>query len=157
MQRLIWAAILAVLVWSAAASGQDVRITISASDTSVRVGQRIPIQVELKNTSDHEIKLGRVGGRENAGLDYRVILLDSNGHSVARTKYGAAADTGQVESSPVLLQLGPGQTLTQQAELTKLFKITEPGTYTVRVGRKWPERTGKMEWSNSLTLTVTSQ
>lgn len=147
--------LIVALGWAGVAQGQEVSITIGAANTSVSVGQPIPIDVQLKNTSDHAIGVGRVGGERNGGIDYHVILLASNGRAVPRTKYGAAVDTGRVEGSAVLLQLKPGETLTQSFDLTKLFKLTEPGTYTLRAGRKLPERTGKMEWSNTLTLTVT--
>lgn len=154
MQRLIFAAVLVALGCAGAASGQDARISISAPKVSVQVGQPISIEVQLKNTSEHEIDVGKTGGQDNAGIDYHVVLLGSGDHPVARTKYGAAVDTGKVEGSVALLQLKPGQTLTQHFDLTKLFKLTDPGTYSVRAGRKLPERAGKMVWSNILTITV---
>jgi hypothetical protein len=137
---------------------QAVTIAISTPNTTVSIGQPVPIHVELKNVSNHEIKVERVVEQGQAELNYKVVVLGAVDRAVPRTTYGNAAENRQVETvSRVLLPLEMGQTLTDGMDLIKLFKMTKPGTYKVRVGRKWPEdKTGKMEWSNTLTLTITN-
>ena len=145
------------LLRAQASSGPSISVSISTPNTTVRVGQPIPIRIDLKNTSNSEVRIGRVTSHGQAELDYEVVLLDSAGHPVPQTKYGDAAANRQViivsrELSPV----APAETTVQRTELTKLFNITKPGTYTVRVGRRWPPMKGKIEWSNTLTLTITN-
>lgn len=156
MQRLIFAAVLVALGCAGAASGQDARISISAPKVSVQVGQPISIEVQLKNISGHEIRAGEVVGHNQAELNYIVTMLDSKGRPVPPTSYGTAARSRHVMIiSEVAKRLGPGQALAQHTELAKLFEITEPGNYTVRVGRIWPPSSKNVVWSNTLTLTMT--
>jgi len=138
------------------APGQEARISISAPTTSARVGQPVLIQVQLKNVSDHELKVGRIVAQGQAELDYHINLLDAAGRAVPRTKYGAAAHSGLIDIvSRELVPVQPHQTVTQHTDLAKLFKITQPGTYTVRVGRIWPPSSKNIVWSNTLTLRIT--
>lgn len=156
MQRLLFVAVLIALGWLTPASAQEVSVTISTPTASVAVGKPIPLQVQLKNISGHEIRAGEVVGHNQAELNYIVTMLDSKGRPVPPTSYGTAARSRHVMIiSEVAKRLGPGQALAQHTELAKLFEITEPGNYTVRVGRIWPPSSKNVVWSNTLTLTMT--
>lgn len=145
------------LLGAQAPSGQAISVSISTANTTVHLGQPIPIQIQLKNTSKSEVRFGKVLGHGHAELDYQIALLDSAGHPVPQTKYGNAAANRQVVIfSQEFLPLAPAETTVHRTELTKLFNITKPGTYTVRVGRTWPPKSKNIVWSNSLTITVTN-
>jgi hypothetical protein len=155
--RVIGVASVLWLIGAQASPKPAISISISTPHTTVHIGEAITIRVELKNTSKGEIKVASVVNHEQAELNYQMVMLDSAGHPVPLTNWGKAVAKRQVIIvSLVVLPLAPGKTWVETTELTKLFEITKPGTYTVRAGRKWPEtKTGKMEWSNALTLTVT--
>jgi hypothetical protein len=140
-----------LFAFASRAPGQAVTIVISTPNTNPRIGQAIPLTITLTNRSGQRIRVPRSTAKNQAEMTYRIILLDSQGHPVLQT---ADAQIGIIVSQ-VGLPVEPGHALVQHTELNKLFKITEPGTYTVRVGRMWPPMKGKMEWSNTLTLTVT--
>lgn len=157
MRKLICTvAVLVGLGYLGAAPAHEVSITISTPTPRVRLGQPIALSVQLKNQSGRKLEASRVVGEGQAELDYHVDLLDATRRAVPRTDYGAAANAGHIDIvSQVAVQIRPHQTVTQHTDLAKIFKITQPGTYTVRVGREWPPKSGKMEWSNTLTLTIT--
>lgn len=156
MRKLICAAVLVGLSSLASASAQKMSVTISTSTATIRLGQPIRLNVQLKNGSGRELEVSRVVGEGQAELDYHIDLSDATGRRVPRTDYGAAANTGHIDIvSQRAVPVQPHEALTQHTDLTKLFKITRPGTYKVQVGREWPPKTGKMQWSNTLTITVT--
>lgn len=135
-------------------SRSGVSVTITAPTSPVTLGHAIPIKVELTDTSGHEISVSRGIGHAEAEVTYEVTMYDSTGHPVQRTNHGDAAAKKQLISSVRVVSLQPGEKLTQTMELTKVFRITQPGTYTIRVGRRWPEETGETQWSNSLSLSI---
>jgi hypothetical protein len=150
---LALAGLAALLALVPRANGQAVTIAISAPNATVPIGQPIPLRITLTNVSKTNIRVERSTAKNQAELTYVIAMLDSQGHPVPKT---ANAKPGIIVSE-VGMRLERGQALVQHTELNKLFKITEPGTYKVRVGRRWPEdKAGKMEWSNTLTLTITN-
>lgn len=140
------------------ASPSAISVSISAPNTTVHIGQPIPIRVETKNTSNNEVRIVKVVGQGQAELNYQVVVLDAAGRPVPQTTYGKAVTNREIlVTSRVVLSLPPTKTSAQTTDLAKMFEITSPGTYTVRVGRTWPEtKAGKMVWSNTLTLTITN-
>lgn len=153
---LSFAAVLAACVVSSTYGSEAVMsLKINASTPTVSLGHTLVVQVELTNTSDREIRLYRAVGHVEAEVTYSVMMSDSAGRAVQRTPYGDAAEKNQLVGSRRVVTLEPGQNLTQKMELTKLFRIVQPGTYALRVGRRWPAETGQTVWSNTLILTVT--
>lgn len=145
------ATLAALFAFAPRAPGQAVSIAISTPNTNPHIGQAIPLTITLTNRSAQRIRVVRSTAENQAELTYVIAMLDSQGHPVPKT---ANAEPGIIVSEAGI-HLEPGRKLAQHTELTKLFKITEPGTYTVRAGRRWPPMKGKIEWSNTLTLTVT--
>ena len=148
-------ALAACFVIAAYGSASAISVIISVPNSTFHIGQPITTQVELTNLSGTEINVARSLAETEAQVTCSVLMLDSTGHPIQRTSYGDAAEKHQLVSSLRVVSLRPAETLKQTMELTKLFEITKPDTYTVRVGRKWPEGNGNLVWSNSLTLTIT--
>lgn len=146
------AALAALLALAPRSSGQEVRIAISTPNSTVPIGQPISLRIAITNVSGAKIGVERSTAKNQAELTYVIAMLDSQGRPVPKT---ANAKPGIVVSQ-VSLPLEPGQVLTEGTDLTRLFKIKEAGSYTVRVGRRWPPMKGKIEWSNTLTLTITN-
>lgn len=136
-------------------SGQAISLTISARASSWSIGHPIPIQVRLTNTSPLEIKVRRALATGDAEFTYTIVMLDNQGRAVPRTHYGQEAQDRHLIVTRTISRLAPDAALTETMDLTKLFKLTEADTYTVRVARRWPVDTKKTIWSNTLTLTVT--
>lgn len=148
------AALAVCCVVPARARKPAISVTISVPDSDIRMGHPIPLKVELTNRSNAQIKVARGIGDAEAEVTCSVVMFGRTGRPVQRTTYGEAAEKQQLVSSVRVVSIQPRASLTQTMELTKLFRITHPGTYTVRVGRKWPEGTRQMNWSNTLTLTI---
>lgn len=137
-----------------AAAAQLVSVTLSTANASVRSGDRIPIRIVIKNTSDHDISLLRSPSPSLAEMHYRFTVERHDGQKVRETSYKRSIDKG-VAGSEVLVTLKPGQTLEERADLAKLFDLTSPGEYQIQASRTLPSSEGDGSvGSNKLSLTV---
>lgn len=62
-------------------------------------------------------------------------------------------ETTQGSGSSVVSALEPGKSFTLSVDLTKLYRITEPGQYTLEVSRTEEDNKGVVH-SNKVTLTI---
>jgi len=135
-------------------------ISIAASGTSVRAGAPIVVTAAMTNISHHEVPVIRefnyTLGKEVPRRLF-VQVLDSRGGRVPATGYGEGVHpevrSTYVGSIPAAV-LKPGESYQEEADLSKEFQLTAPGTYTVAFWKRDPD-TGQRVSSNQITLTVT--
>jgi hypothetical protein len=137
-------------------------VTISAALTVVKTGSEAKISVILTNLSDQEMFVA--WGQGNRGeFDYKINVLDRNGHEPIETKYfqavqGKVSDDPSettalvISRSPSPRQVEAGGKLTDSIYLDRLFDL-KPGKYTVQV--EHIDDSHKTVKSNTLTMTVT--
>jgi uncharacterized protein YecT (DUF1311 family) len=87
----------------------------------------LPMEVDLTNTTTKEIAIEICNGM-SVECDFEIVVRDSRGNSLPAAYNGAA----QVFSTG-LMGIHPGETKKFYSELTKLFDLSRPGTYTVQV------------------------
>lgn len=139
-------------------------ISIATPATSIPAGSPIPLTATMKNTSNHDVPIRRESNSELANVvkavPRRLIIrvLDGRGRLVQETEYGRNIHVGEESSAYVRgfvsAVLKPGETYKEEADLSKEFDLTTPGTYTVEVQKRDPD-TGKKVRSNKITFTVT--
>ena len=168
MKRLlllkVTSAIFTILVIIAPTPGQvqkakglsttDAVLTASAKESSVKSGNAIWVDVTVENRSDHELLVGRerVGPEgDQGGHIYYVDVRDDKGGKPQPTKF---LEKKSYLGSGALIYLKPGKTMTDRINVCKLFDLSRPGKYNIRVYRK---DTGDMTplTANIVTVTVT--
>jgi hypothetical protein len=136
-------------------------LTLSSSEKVIRVGSEARLEIVLKNTSIHEFSIATSNLKDRAESHYLIDVRDSKGRPVPDTEY--AHTVWNLNSKPTTLfvfseivdTLKPGETMTDVAVITKLYDLTRPGKYTIRVSRKiWKELGKGTVKSNPITITV---
>jgi hypothetical protein len=139
----------------------DYSITIRTPSTSLRVGQRIPVSILVKNISGRQIPWTSEK-YETAYLTFDYDLT-RNRRPVETTRFHRfltgrqrADDPPQVyRGGSITLFLPAGASFSIDASLEKLYEIKEPGTYKLRLSHT---EDGKHRvFSNVLILKVLRQ
>ncbi|HWB86848.1 MAG TPA: hypothetical protein VG675_22070 [Bryobacteraceae bacterium] len=138
-----------------ARSKPSVSVALSARPTQVKLGGPAPVKLTMTNTSDHDLHLSVMyvmcPPLINAYVTVRqmqVQLYDDEGNPVPLTVYGTVVQgRSGAEREPAsgkrergigcgghgqLAILKPGESRTEEADLSKEFDIKKPGTYTLR-------------------------
>ncbi len=63
-------------------------------------------------------------------VDYELVVVDSSGKELRRTRFGNQLFLGQyVLLRTAVTYLEPGQEIRAEIEVTKIYEVTQPGTY----------------------------
>ncbi len=108
----------------------------------MRLGSPINVTVTVDNITGKDIYLASERGVNGSFVDYR-FLLTKDGREVPTTFFHRKItgrqrpdDPSEVYSgSSILLSHPPGRMFTMIIDLTRLYEITEPGSYVVSVSR----------------------
>jgi len=145
--------------WAQNASSPAFTLTISTDSSSVREGSEIAIDIDLKNTQDHDILMWREKGGEMGEFNYIVHILNQKGEQPPETKYHRAVrgkgNPDQViivTNAPMPFYVKPGEILKDKVDLSKLFELS-PGKYTVQAERL-DATTKQSVKSNTITIIV---
>lgn len=138
-------------------------ISIAGPTGPIKLGSPIKVTVTVTNISQQEVYWNSELGKDSAYRSF-LFLLSKNGHEVQTTYFHRRISGRQQKSDPdevpgsgssILLPHPPGKMFEIPIDLTRLYEITEPGTYTFRVCRH--DRTSKTRvCSNDLTLQIES-
>jgi len=107
--------------------------------------------VKIVWTNTSKVELNDNHYRDPSGLDFSYILdfQDSDGHSVTKAPVSA---TGSAEFGT----LKPGDSENDDIDLSRLYKLSRSGDYTLQVSRRVPKELGNGEIkSNKITITLT--
>jgi len=131
---------------------QQYSLVVWAEKPSVKAGSDVWIKVQFTNFSDNEADAS--GNFSNqTGLDpyYKFDVMDEGGAPVAKRKYDVPA-----EGSPVNRTIKAGETLTEEQNIGRLFDLSRPGKYSVRVLRHAPDAASpEVVKSNTIVIRVT--
>jgi hypothetical protein len=107
----------------------------------VKPGGPVTIEVKLKNVSSKNVHLGY----SEPIFNYGITVVDMFGKEPPRTEWGDKLLRGEVWSiSQQDFDLEPGKEEQAVLDITKIFQLTQPGTYFVRINRFgiWTEKDG---------------
>jgi hypothetical protein len=132
---------------------QSFTIAIGTVGNTFKLGAKIPVQVVLTNTSDHDINaaVGKGDAAEDAG--YVLEVWDAKGDHSPETKLKSV---GKEVSSAVGVTLSPGQSVKNRMIVNEFYYLTSPGKYQIQVSLTDPD-TKVVVRSNKITVTVTSE
>jgi hypothetical protein len=136
-------------------------IVIAGAQEPVKVGSEVKVEIVLKNTSDHELTIGKTNAVSQAEFHYLVEVRDDQGRSAPDTEYGRRVFGRETKKRTILywgeayFTLKPNQTLEDEAVASKLYDMSRPGKYLIQVSRVVPkELVGGVVKSNAVTVTV---
>jgi hypothetical protein len=136
-------------------------ITISTRASTVKQDNPIVITIVITNITKYDIQLAASKSSDEAEFDSVIDVWDSSGAPPAKTKFGKfiAGESDDHISVPALSNVGyvlhPGEQLIETAQVDKIYQMTTPGTYSIRVERGWSLRPQLFVRSNTVTVTVT--
>lgn len=115
------------------------RLYAEADPASVKAGSPVTIRVRLQNISSRTVRLGD----SEPIFNYGIAVTDAFGNEPPRTDLGNRFLHGTVQGlRQDVIDLRSGEEERAVLEVTKLFQLTRPGTYFVRVNRGaiWTEK-----------------
>ncbi len=138
-----------------------VSLQAKVSPASVTTGSSIELQVSFTNLSNRRIYLTLIQG---FAAEYNVFIQvhSLNGKSPEKTEYfdtilNPASHPGKLATrSAGLRSIEPGETLTFECDLAKLFTLT-PDRYEISVGKGEPNNDKAIVWSKPVTLDVVAR
>lgn len=138
---------------------QPFSLTISAEHDSVKRGSEVFVQIKVTNTSNQQISLAKAPGNlPQAESEYSIDVRDSGGREAPLTDYGRKIKEKKiiVSMSRDSLHIEPGESQNDGVIVTKLYDLSRPGKYSVRVAREIPPRWGGgIVQSNTINITIT--
>ena len=123
-------------------------LVLTSKDPKVSLGADVWVKIVWTNTS--KVELNDSLYRDPSGLDFNYILdfQDSVGHPVTKAR---ASVTGSAEFGT----LKPGDSQNDDIDLSRLYKLTRPGDYTLQVSRRVQKELGDgLIKSNKITITI---
>jgi hypothetical protein len=130
-------------------------LTIRPVHDVATAGSQIRLQVVLTNTSDHDIGILKSAPES----DYIVDVRDSRGNVAPDTDFGRKQKdpaTVKVSVATPMYSLKPGESLRDEIQIERLYKISSLGRYNIQVSRIVPEEMGSgVVKSNTVNVTVT--
>jgi len=117
-------------------------IAISSPQQSIGTGAEVRLEITLKNTSNREIYISKSNGRSQAEFSFVVDAHDDTGKPAPDTEYGRRVMRRETKKRTVLfwseifLTLKPGEILQDEAIVSKLYDLSRPGKYLIRVSRR---------------------
>jgi hypothetical protein len=135
-------------------------IFVTASTTLYKLGEPVQVTVTVTNNTNHDVFWSAERVREPQYMACRYDL-ERNGHEVETTFFhrkitgrNRVGDPNEVYSgSSILLREPPGKIFDMKIDLARLYEITEPGEYTLRVSR-YDEGTRTTVHANVVTIRI---
>jgi hypothetical protein len=137
---------------------EPLSISISTPNPTVVGGSHVRVNIVVENTSDNPIRVSQVVAEDQAELDFDVVVRKQGDGEPTETKWGRRvhgkdAGDGHTVLSIVAGDLPPGGIMRETTFLDRIYDLTSPGKYTVRVEKRGLDHRvlGK---SNVLSITV---
>src|SRR5262249_43135967 len=115
------------LEWGKATGGWQ--LSVSLDKDSILWSQPVFATIVLKNVSDEKQSVN-----QTSRWSTEFHLEDEDG-PVARTRYGMAARGAAAEAPYAPSVLAPGETITWEIPISRVFDLSEGGPYRLRVSR----------------------
>jgi hypothetical protein len=143
----------ALIAMQASAAGTGILMQLTVLDPSVKSGSKIMVQVTTINQSKKPVTYENV----RRACDYSVVVRTSNGALAPETAYKKQLVCGggqlRMTGRNISVTPAPHQSDNEQIEITELYDMSPPGTYSVQIDRTFPT-VGPVS-SNVVTVDVT--
>src|SRR5579862_10061367 len=110
-------------------------ISASVAAKVIKAGSPVPVSFKFLNSSDHAVTLTDT----DPECDYRITVIDEQGRPIRLTEVGQTIYKSTTCQGTIirrnLTTLDPGESEEEIIDAARLFDVTEPGKYTVRVER----------------------
>ena len=142
-----------ILLLAGATTKAPFTLVLTMESPTVALGSDVRVKVQWTNTSDKALdSSANILDATNVDPNFRFELLDAHGHATPRKVYKFPQTSGHAEFGT----LKPGETITDDVNLLRLFDLKHPGKYTLRVSRAVPQDLGGGTIkSNIVTITLT--
>lgn len=141
---------------------QPFSLRISLRQSSVRLGTPIMVDVQVFNNTSTVKDITVHPGFKYADPDYTALVLDEAGNVVPETQLGARlhGHTDDLRSelgggSHFRTTIEPGNHLDQEYDLSYLYRLRTPGTYSIQLSRKDLIGNEEIVKSNTVLLVIT--
>jgi hypothetical protein len=136
------------------AAKQPFTIAISSKSPTVKAGSSVWVVVQLTNTSDQGLNASAAFS-DLTGVDPNFVfdVRDSRGHLAPKRMH----DHPELAGGHVVFRtLPPRGSLTDPADIGRLYDLSQPGKYVIQVSRRASDnpKDGVIK-SNKITVTVT--
>ncbi len=137
------------------AQARQVTITISTSQTEVKAGVPVNLEIVLANLSQQDIHIFRAPGHEHAELFYSISVCRGDGSAAPMTTYDDAINNrGARPISKIMTTIKPGEKLKEYATISDIFDMTVAGKYEIVVKRPDPLDPRVLIRSNRISIDV---
>jgi hypothetical protein len=126
-----------LLCTAAVCQNHGFSITVGRYPQTISSGSELRIPLIVTNKSDDLIYVSKANGGDQAELNYAIEVTDGNGQPAVRTKYGQDLINPNILHTASNLQypLKPGESIEDLLIVTRIFDLSQPGTYTIQVQR----------------------
>jgi len=136
---------------------EGLAISISVPKPVYSPGAPIAMGIALRNVSTTPVPIVV----RSVWYDYSLSVRDKDRAELTPTPYATQRIEAAAEGRRATRDLGPGQVLVEECELSKAFDMTRPGSYTV-VATRETYKLGTLDQyatvtSNELTVTVSEE
>lgn len=130
------------------------KLTLTTENSKPRLGSDVWVEIQWTNTSNTELNADRyVDKSTGLDLNYVLDLRDSEGHAVP--KLADKSPIGHLFDAQFGV-LKPGEEISNDINLRRIYDLKQPGKYTFQVSRRTPKALGDgIVKSNIITITVT--
>jgi hypothetical protein len=139
-------------------------VKLHAPAEPVKSGEEVRLRASVVNVCDHDVKFARPLGLQDEEIDYAIEIRDAHGQQPAITPfYRKLKAMNYGFQSYMTYVLEPGKSFDDELVITRLYSITAPGEYTIRVARgvrpAWQllgnDDANKLVKSNTIVVRVT--
>jgi hypothetical protein len=165
MRIMSWLLVALAYAGALPISGSDPGFSLELRSPAgpVKSGDEVRLRATVINASDHEIRFARPLGLQNEEIDYAIEVSDAPGQQPAITPFFRQLQEKHygLESYMTCI-LEPGKSFEDELVITRLYALTAPGEYTIRVARGtqpvWQllgkDQAKNTVKSNAITITV---
>ena len=128
-------------------------ITLAAKTATVKRGTSVWVKIQLTNNSAQDLdESGTINGMTGADPNLSFKVRDEDG----KLKQKKVHKHPELASGkPINRTIAPGETLEEEQDVSRLFDMTEPGSYVIEVSRRASDaQKDKSVKSNTITVTV---
>jgi hypothetical protein len=129
-------------------------IGLSAEAPVVKAGSSVYMKVHLTNTSNQDLDdSGSIDEMTGVDPNFLFVVRDSLGRLVPKKMYKHAELAG---GHPVNRTVRPGESMSEEQDVSRLFDMSRPGQYVIQVSRRASENPSDgVVRSNRITVTLT--
>ncbi|MDE3136633.1 MAG: hypothetical protein KGL59_08660 [Acidobacteriota bacterium] len=130
------------------------KLTLTAANAKSTLGSDVWIQIHWTNTSDRELTANRYTDKTTGqDMSYTLDFRDSAGRPVPKLPH--KPPVGHFFDAQ-FGTLKPGQQITNEINLRRMYDLSRPGKYTLQVSRRLAKSLGgSIIRSNTLAVTIT--